>query len=276
MYKVIYQDMVIDVIEYPYYVRWIERYNRPYPSDETSANGIGSSDNNTFYHVDTMPPFPEKCNFKTVKLVKISEEEYQNILSQITKGETIYYDEEEPTKEELLQRQINELQKTIIALSIQGQGLSDFVDGIKNSDKEDETELTPENIKLKKIEEMSIMCNKTIEEGFDVTLSDNTVHHFSLTIHDQLNLISLSTLVASSETEIPYHADGELCKFYSIEDIATIVSTATSFKSYHVSYFNSLRSYIESLESIYDVKNITYGIDIPEEYKSEVLKILNI
>lgn len=26
MYKIIYQDMVIDVLEFPYYVRWIPRY----------------------------------------------------------------------------------------------------------------------------------------------------------------------------------------------------------------------------------------------------------
>lgn len=122
---------------------------------------------------------------------------------------------------------------------------------------------------------MSNTCNKVITSGFDAILSDGEVHHFSLTTQDQLNLITLSALAESGETAIPYHADGELCKFYPTEDITKIISTATAFKTYHVSYFNALRVFIESLETIEAIKAITYGVSIPEEYQSEVLKALN-
>lgn len=125
MYKVIFQNMIIDAIEFPYYVKWIERYGRPFPSDESSANGIGSSDNTTFYHIDGMPCFPEKCNYKTVKLIKITEDEYKTLISSITKGDTVYYDEKEPTKEELFEREIEALKKDMIALGVQLQGMSD-------------------------------------------------------------------------------------------------------------------------------------------------------
>lgn len=50
---------------------------------------------------------------------------------------------------------------------------------------------------------------------------------------------------------------------------------ATSFKTYHVSYFNALRAYIESIDTIENIRAITYGTPIPEEYQSEVLKVLN-
>ena len=81
-------------------------------------------------------------------------------------------------------------------------------------------------------------------------------------------------MVSSGETAIPYHADGELCKFYSAEDITTIVSTATAFKTFQVSYYNALRAYVESMTNITSIGTVTYGIAIPEEYQSDVLKAL--
>ena len=81
-------------------------------------------------------------------------------------------------------------------------------------------------------------------------------------------------MVASGETNIPYHADGELCKFYSPEDIMKITEGATNFKTYQVSYFNSLKAYIESMSDIESISAITYGVQIPDEYMSDVLKSL--
>ena len=125
-----------------------------------------------------------------------------------------------------------------------------------------------------KISEMSESCNSVIVNGFDVVLSDGVSHHFSLTEQDQLNLITLQSDVASGAESIPYHIDGELCEYYSVEDITKIISTARSFKMYNITYFNSLKYYISSLTNISEINNIVYGIEIPEEYKSDVLKSL--
>jgi len=81
-------------------------------------------------------------------------------------------------------------------------------------------------------------------------------------------------MASAGETLIPYHADGELCKMFSAEDINTIINTATAFKTYHITYFNSLKVYINALESMSDVTAITYGVSIPVEYQSDVLKAL--
>ena len=83
-------------------------------------------------------------------------------------------------------------------------------------------------------------------------------------------------LAASAETEqlIPYHADGEQSMFYTAEEIKQIIATANAFKTYHTVYFNSLKSYINSLTTIEEVSAITYGVPIPTEYQTEVLKVL--
>ena len=123
-----------------------------------------------------------------------------------------------------------------------------------------------------KIKEMSSICRHTIEAGFDLELRGET-HHFSLDTQDQLNLISLSAM-AQTKQLIPYHADNEACIFYTNDEINEIVETATAYKIYHTTYYNALKTYINSLETIEEIAAITYGIDIPEEYKTDVLKLL--
>lgn len=131
---------------------------------------------------------------------------------------------------------------------------------------------TIEYLREAKLREMSYICRTTIEAGFDLELRGEA-HHFSLDTQDQLNLISLSAM-AQTQSMIPYHADGESCIFYSAEEINEIVATATSFKIYHTTYYNALKAYINSLDTIEAISAITYGIEIPEEYKTDVLRFL--
>jgi len=121
---------------------------------------------------------------------------------------------------------------------------------------------------------MSMTCRHIIEAGFDIELSDREVHHFSLDTQDQLNLITLSALAETQEL-IPYHADGEICKFYSAAEIKTIVAGATQFKMYHTTYYNALKAYINSLETIEEIAAVTYGMELPEEFQSDVLKAIS-
>jgi len=75
--------------------------------------------------------------------------------------------------------------------------------------------------------------------------------------------------------QIPYHADGELCKFYTPVEIKMIISEATKWKTYHTTYYNALKNYVKSLNDIHQIMEIQYGIELPEEYQSEVLKSLH-
>lgn len=133
-------------------------------------------------------------------------------------------------------------------------------------------EITLEYVRAAKINQMSRTCNQTIEAGFDLELREET-HHFSLDTQDQLNLISLSAMAQTQEL-IPYHADGEACIFYTAAEINAIIAAATKFKIYHTTYYNALKGYINSLETIEDIAAITYGTPIPEEYQTDVLKAL--
>lgn len=127
-------------------------------------------------------------------------------------------------------------------------------------------------IRSSKLNAMSYACRQAIEAGMDVTLRGE-LRHFSLTTQDQLNLMSLSAM-AQTETNIPYHADGETSIFYTAEEIQQIITAMNAHKNYHTIYYNSLKAYINSLETIEEIAAITYGTSIPSEYKSEALKVI--
>lgn len=130
---------------------------------------------------------------------------------------------------------------------------------------------TLEDIKNSKILEMSEKCNKIIFDGIDINLSTGE-KHFSLTIEDQLNLFGKQVQLATDTDKFEYHADGELCVYYSKEDMMKIINSAMQFVSYQTTYCNSIFKWINSLDDEEVINNIKYGDEIPEEYQSEVLK----
>lgn len=133
---------------------------------------------------------------------------------------------------------------------------------------------TLESVKQRKIDEMNQIQQQTIENGFNATLTDGTVEHFTLTGHDQTSLLGLAGQVQAGIEQIPWHTSDhdEPCKYYSNADMKIITDMATIFVTFEVTWFRDLRIYINSLQTKEEVEAITYGIIIPEEYQSEVLK----
>lgn len=125
-----------------------------------------------------------------------------------------------------------------------------------------------------KVMEMNVVQQQRIQEGLDIVLTDGTKEHFTLTDHDQTSLMGLQTKVAEGVEQIPWHTSDqtEHCKYYSNEDMAVITSKALEFVTFHVTYFRDIRIFIRALQEKEDVENVTYGMYIPEEYQSDVLK----
>ena len=135
---------------------------------------------------------------------------------------------------------------------------------------------TLDEVKESKVKEMNAVQQQTIQLGIDVTFTDGATEHFSLTDHDQTSLMGLQSQVAAGVEQIPWHTsdESEHCKFYSNADMALITAAAMEYVTWHVTYFRDLRIYIRALDNIDDVKAITYGIEIPQEYQSEPLKAM--
>ena len=126
----------------------------------------------------------------------------------------------------------------------------------------------------RKIADCEIECSKAITGGCDVTLNDGTIEHFALTPEDQINIATAQKAVQAGATAFPYHADGKLCRMYSAADILTIINTATAWKTYHTTYFNHLKQWIERTEEKADIEAIYYGATLPDDLKQSLEGIM--
>ena len=241
-YKIINETNFIGVGDSDSLRKYQQKYNTLFICDEQEAQYIYW--NEALYHDSWMyKPVTDAYDYTEAQVIEIDEQEYNTLYEAIETGEEIIIDEEpEP---EIDEQHI------------------------------DETEVvTVEYVRSAKIAEMSKTCEQAIIAGFDATLSDGQTHHFSLTLQDQLNLVTLQTQLASGETTIPYHADDELCRFFTPAEVQIIIEAATYHKTYHVTYFNMLKSYIEQLETIEEISAVTYGMELDDEFYSDVMRQL--
>lgn len=131
---------------------------------------------------------------------------------------------------------------------------------------------TLEEIKAAKKQEIGQACDKIIYDGMDVTLTDGSTEHFSLTDHDQLNLFGKQVQLAAGTDQLEYHSDGQACRYYSAKDMQLITSAAMAYVSYHTTYCNAINMWIAGCETADEIQQIYYGADVPEQYQSDVLK----
>ena len=124
---------------------------------------------------------------------------------------------------------------------------------------------TVEELKAQKINMFSDICKSSIINGVDVELSDN-IEHFSYSQEDQTNLKEIIDLALQTNVPMYYHSDGNGCKLYSVEELIAIYSSASTNKMHHITYFNQIRMYIDSLETREEVNAVEYGQELTGEY----------
>lgn len=132
-------------------------------------------------------------------------------------------------------------------------------------------DLSLEDARKAKYQEIALACEQTIYAGVDVSTSSG-VEHFSLTEKDQLNLFGKKMQLLAGEEKLEYHEDGQPCKYFSATDMQNIVDRAMFFVSYNTTYCNAMNMWIKSIAKPSDFEEIQWGAKIPEEFQNEVLK----
>lgn len=244
-YMVVQDKTIIDVLSDIVYVRTQIVHNKLMACSQKYAEGILSSDTNTIYYASDFIIENTK-NYPVVTLITIDEEKYKSLSEILEINKTIDYESDDETNAE------SEPQEEL----------------------SEEEQITIDFIRDSKINEMRNACHNKIISGFDVRLADGEMHHFDFTLEEQANIMFLKSAIDSGQTMIPYHASNEPCRFFSTDEIMAIIEIGTTMKTYEITYFNSLKQYILSLESIDDIRAVYYGMPIPQEYYSEVMAAL--
>ena len=115
-----------------------------------------------------------------------------------------------------------------------------------------------DSIKAEKIAKIKKDCEDYIYAGTSVTYSDGATEHFTYNLADQSNISEMFTAIMAGATEYPYHADGEICKIYSKEQIVTIYGTLSLFKTEATTYHNSLKAQINAMTDIDAISAIKF------------------
>lgn len=132
-------------------------------------------------------------------------------------------------------------------------------------------DLSLEDARKAKYQEIASACEQTIYAGVDVSTSSG-VEHFSLTEKDQLNLFGKKMQLLAGAEKLEYHEDGEPCKYFTAEDMQKIIEKAMFWVSYNTTYCNALNMMIKAATSAEEVEKMSWGMEIPEEFQNEVLK----
>lgn len=240
-YKIIKDSTFIGVATSYDMRRYQAKHNLILACNEDSAEYIHCGA--VLYRSDWMKPvITEDVEAIDADVFSISLEEYESLYEAIESGEDIIVEEDEPPVQEE----------------------PEYRDPVE--------EITVEYVKGKKLKEIANACSSAIELGFDIVLSDGVSHHFGMSIQDQLNLNALIDIAKAGIEYIPYHADGESEVMYSAEDVYSICNGAIRHRVANISYHNSLKKYVESLDTIDGIASVRYGMKIPDGYQSNSLK----
>ena len=85
-----------------------------------------------------------------------------------------------------------------------------------------------EQVRAVKKQEIGAACSAAIYAGIEVDGS-----RYSLTEHDQTELMAQAQTVKEGAAAVPYHADGELCRMYPAEEFTALAQAATAHVFYH-------------------------------------------
>lgn len=231
MYKIIYNNLTIDVMRKLVFCKYLQRSGRTMLTDETSANCIVSSNGSEVYHISGTPLMPE--GYKSVMIVPIDKEEYEYLTSLVARGEYIDADLLQARKNKISEMSIASRNTIYAGTDIT---LSDGVTYHFSFTDQDQSQIGLLTIAAKTAAMLETLGQSTNETGKDY----------------------------------PWHPDGGDCIFYSREDMIIIGTAMQNYITYQNSYFHALRNYIQSMNNALKISEITYGIEVPKIYCGDV------
>lgn len=232
MYKVLYNNITIDVINKPIYCKYLKS-GRTLRADKVAANCIVSSDGSGFYHLAGTPAMPEE--YKSVELIAIDKDEYDYLQSLVSEGKPIDID--------LFQARDTKIEE----MSAMSERIIHAGTDITLSDG--------------KTYHFSFSDQDQFQIGFLATAAKNA----------QI-LEAMGAPTNETGKDYPWHADGCDCIFYSRADMITIGTAMQNYITYHNSYFHALRNYIQDMHNPLKIMEIKYGMNVPGIYRGDVYK----
>jgi hypothetical protein len=95
MYKIIHNNIIVDVVKELRYVKYIPEFKKIIPTSRATAQAICGSKNKIYYALQGVEIPAEKSHWKVVTFIKIGEKEYNCLKEELCKNYTIYANKKE-------------------------------------------------------------------------------------------------------------------------------------------------------------------------------------
>ena len=127
--------------------------------------------------------------------------------------------------------------------------------------------MSPDEYRNYKLTQVNEACQEDIYAGDEIEI-DGTPRKFTFKLEDQMNLKNLFDIVSTfpDVQHLPYHVSAQSCEMFSRKDIITVYLTLLIRLTKITTYCNQLNMYIRSLYDKEKIKEITYGMELPEGY----------
>ena len=123
-----------------------------------------------------------------------------------------------------------------------------------------------------KLEQLSNQCKALITAGFSIKLLNGKTYSFKLTAEDQLNLMSIEGQLNAGAETVVYHATNQPCRIFSRNDMLKVIKAFRRYVTYHTTYFNAAKQYINSLTDIEKINKFSYGDDVTSVINDIIIK----
>ena len=112
---------------------------------------------------------------------------------------------------------------------------------------------------------METAMKNVLSNGVDVVLTYGESKNFSITP------MFISSLIDPDQC-ICVDPNNEVC-FYSLEDTKKIKESVENFVVYHHSYLDSIKRFINSLNTISELKSVEYGMKLRKKFQTPVYQV---
>jgi len=132
-----------------------------------------------------------------------------------------------------------------------------------------ELDLSLDEIRRDKLAEIAIAAQQIIHKGVEVDGKN-----YSLTEHDQIELMAQLAAVQAGAEGVPYHADGELCRIFSAAEFMAVADAAIAHIFFHRTYCNHLNTWIRRSTKKEEITKIIYGADLPKDLATSLAALI--
>ena len=203
MYKLIVNNLVVDVVKKLRYVKYIPELNRVVLTSKASADGVCGSNNKTFYSLAPDNTASRMLKWKTVTIFEIQEKEYKTLSSALKISEFVNIDS---YIQHVREKKINEMSAVCRQSIIEG-----FSCRLSSSNAEKHFSLTIEDqLNLVDIE-------REINQG-----ASNVIYHSTNNVCELFSSTDMMTIIKEASKHKKYHTTYFNVLKYCINNIEDI------------------------------------------------------